>query len=179
MKRVACLAAGAALLGCAAAHAYPKRPDGPVLDLADIFPSAEEAALSQRLTTYWSKSGNALVVVSVSSLDGQSLEDYARGLFHEWGIGDAKANRGLLVLVAPTEHKVRIEVGCGLIGTVTDDQAAEIIQDDMIPKFKADDLDGGTLAGVDALIEIMRTFKPVNDNNPHAAACRAITKNAA
>ena len=179
MKRLVCLATAAGLLGCAVAHAYPQRPDGPVLDLADIFPAKDEGALNQRLTDYWQTSGNAFVVVSVKSLNGQSIEDYARGLFEEWGIGDARKSRGILLLVAPTERKVRIEVGCGLIATVSDDQAAAIIRDDMIPTYAEGELEKGTLAGVDAVIGAMKTFKPVNDNTPHAAQCRGVTKKAA
>lgn len=176
MKQLACLVAIAALLGCAAAHAYPQRPDGPVLDLADIFPAADETAFSQRLTDYWAKSGNAVVVVSVETLEGQSIEEYAGGLFREWGIGDSNTDRGLLVLVAPNERKVRIEVGCGLEGVISDALASEIIQTKMIPDYRNGRLEAGTIAGVDALIAFLRSPAAANDNGPHTPVCRANMK---
>jgi uncharacterized protein len=176
VKQLACWVAIAALLGCTAAHAYPNRPDGPVLDLADIFPTADETALNQRLTDYWASSGNAVVVVSVESLDGQPIEEYATGLFNEWGIGDSKTDRGLLVLVAPNERKVRIEVGCGLEGTISDALASRVIQSKMIPEYRNGQLEEGTMGGVDALIEYLRSPAAANDNGPHTQACRARMK---
>jgi uncharacterized protein len=172
------LVASAALAGCADAHAYPPRPDGPVLDLANVFPAKDEAMLDKRLTDYWRETGNVLVVVSVDSLGGQSIDDFAFGLFDQWGIGDAKSNRGLLVLVAPTERKVRIEVGCGLEGIITDDVAKNIIEADMIPNYKQGDLEAGTLAGVDALIENLKS-RAANDSGRHTPACKAKAKEAA
>jgi uncharacterized protein len=179
MNRTAYLAACAAFLGCTAAHAYPARPDGPVLDQADIFPAADEAKLDHRLTDYWKKTGNALVVVSVTSLEGQSIEDYAFGLFNQWGIGDANTDHGLLVLVAPNEHKVRIEVGCGLEGRITNDVAAEIISDGILPDYRNGDLEGGTLAGVDALIARLAAPAWANDDQRTTPICKAKAKRAA
>jgi uncharacterized protein len=178
VKNLACVAL-AALLGCTAAHAYPERPDQPVLDLADILPSTHEAALDQRLTTLWNTTGNALIVVSVNSLEGRSIEDYATGLFNEWGIGDAKTDRGLLVLVAPTERKVRIEVGCGLEGRITNEVAATIIRDAMIPRYKAGDLEGGTQSGVDALVAKLNAPATANDNVRTTPFCKNKAKAAA
>jgi len=173
------LAVVAALLGCTAAHAYPKRPDGPVLDLANILPAADEAALNQRLTKYLGRSGNALVVVSVNSLEGQSIENYAFGLFNEWGIGDAKTDRGLLILVAPAEHKVRIEVGCGLEGRITNEVAGTVIREEMIPSYQSGDLEGGTLAGIDSLLAKLDAPATANDNVRITPVCRAKAKAAA
>lgn len=176
MRQLACLAAVAALLGCTAADAYPKRPDVPVLDLADVFPSKDEAALDERLTNYWATTGNALVVVTVKSLNGQPIQKYAFGLFNKWGIGDATTGKGLLLLVAPKEHKVRIEVGCGLEGIISDQLASDIIQSRMIPDYKQNKLEEGTVAGVDALIDYLRSPAAANDSRPHSAICRAQAK---
>jgi len=149
-----------------------------VLDLADVFPSSDEMALDQQLTDYWRSTGTALIVVSVKSLNGQSVDDYAFGLYNEWGIGDAKTERGLLVVVAPAERKVRIEVGCGLEGIITDDVAQNIIDDDMIPQYKQGDLEAGTIAGVNALIDNLKT-RAANDSGPHSPICKAQAKEAA
>lgn len=150
-----------------------------MLDEADILPASDEAALNQRLTQYWSKSGNALVVVSVTSLDGQSIDDYAFDLFNDWGIGDAATNRGLLLLVAPNQRKVRIEVGCGLEGRITNDVAASIIDDDILPEYRAGNLEAGTLAGVNALIEELAAPASSNDNNRTSPICKARANKAA
>jgi uncharacterized protein len=176
VKQLVLVAALATLIGCSAATGYPKRPAGPVLDLADILPEKDEAALNQRLTDYWRQSGNAIVVVSVKSLEGQTIEKYAFGLFNDWGIGDAKTNRGLLVLVAPAERKVRIEVGCGLEGRIPDALAEQIIETKMIPDYKRNDLEAGTVAGVDALIDYLQSPAAANDDGPHTATCRAQMK---
>ena len=172
-------AAAAALVGCTAAHAYPERPKGPVLDLADILPATDEEALSERLTKLWSTTGNALVVVSVNSLEGRSIEDYAAGLFNEWGIGDAKTNRGVLVLVAPTEHKVRIEVGCGLTGRISDEFAATVIREAIIPRYKSGALEAGTILGVGRLAAKLEGPATANDNIPTPALCKDRAKTAA
>ena len=157
----------------------PPRPDGPVLDLADILPPAEEAKLDHRLRALSSRTGNALVVVSLPSLKGETIENYAFNLFDTWGIGDAETNRGLLLLIAPNERKVRIEVGCGLESTVSDVTAVRIIRERITPVYKDGDLAGGTLAGVDALIERLALPKPANDPGPHTAFCRRQLKEAA
>lgn len=172
------LVASATLAGCSDARAYPPRPSEPTLDLADVFPASDEAALNRRLTNYWRTTGNALVVVSVDSLKGRSIDDYATGLYNEWGIGDPKTGRGLLILVAPNERKVRIEVGCGLEGIITDDIAKDVIETDMIPHYKQNELEAGTLAGIDAVIENLKT-RAANDSGPHTPICKARAKEAA
>ncbi|MBB3033878.1 TPM domain-containing protein [Alteriqipengyuania lutimaris] len=128
-----------------------QRPDGPVLDEAGIFAPDTEAALENDLTQYWRESGVALVVFTDASLDGESIEHVANETFNEWGIGDEQTKCGLLVLVAPEERSVRIEVGLGLEGDVSDVRAKRIIENAMIPLYRAGDLPGGTLAGIEEL----------------------------
>lgn len=134
-----------------AATPVAQRPGGPVLDGADIFAPAAEAALDKDLTDYWHESGVALVVVSDASLDGETIEHVANETFNEWGIGDETTKCGLLVLVAPAEKMVRIEVGLGLEGDVSDVRAKRIIENTMLPLYRAGDIAGGTLAGVEEL----------------------------
>jgi uncharacterized protein len=131
----------------------PQRPAGPVLDEADVLPPPEEALLDARLRDYWKRTHTALVVVSVNSLGGETIEHFSLDLAREWNIGDAENLRGLLVLVAPNERRVRIEVSCGLENVITDVFAGRVIREDMTPKFRQGLLGEATLAGVDALIE--------------------------
>ena len=142
------------LAACAlpdAATQVAQRPDGPVLDEADIFTPVAETALAKNLTDYWRESGVALVVVTDASLDGESIEHVANETFNAWGIGDEQTKCGLLVLVAPEERSVRIEVGLGLENDVSDVRAKRIIENAMIPLYRAGDLAAGTLAGVEEL----------------------------
>lgn len=159
-----------------ALSSLPERPDGPVLDQANILRPEEEATLDSHLRSYWDSTGTAIVVASVKSLDGRDIDSYATALFNRWGIGDARTNRGLLVLVAPNEQQVRIEVGCGLEIPITNDVAGEIIEKDMIPLFKTGDLQGGTLAGVQSLEKRLDASKERGSTSP---ICTEHTRKAA
>jgi uncharacterized protein len=153
---VAWLAMLAALLAApsAAQPEYPPRPDGPVYDGANIISDGEEALLGARLSDYNRTTGRALVVATVPDLGGETIEAYAETLFNdEWGIGGAASDQGLLLLVAPNERKVRIEVGYGLHQYVTDILSGRIIRDDITPRFREGDFGGGINAGIDRLIE--------------------------
>lgn len=144
-----------ALLAFAAGPAHaalPPPPEGPVLDQAGIIPDAQEAALDARLREYNQRTGRAVIVATVNALDGQTVEMYAVELFETWGIGGKESDQGLLLLVAPNERKVRIEVGYGLHQYVTDALSGRIIRGAIAPPFKAGDFAGGINAGVDALI---------------------------
>ncbi|HVR92092.1 MAG TPA: TPM domain-containing protein [Novosphingobium sp.] len=135
------------------AHAvtFPARPEGPVLDAANIIPDAEEAALDAKLRDYNLRTGRSLIVTTVGSLEGETVEMYAVKLFETWGIGGKESDSGLLLLVAPTEHKVRIEVGYGLHQYVTDALSGRIIRNTITPRFKQGDFGGGIAAGIDEL----------------------------
>lgn len=154
-RLIAFLALVAGVLAAPAHAAYPARPDGPVLDEAGIIPDAREAAIDARLREYNAATGRAVVVATVDALDGETIEMYAANLFEEWGIGGAETDQGLLLLVAPNERKVRIEVGYGLTPYVTDILSGRIIRGDILPAFKAGDYPGGIEAGLDSLITQM------------------------
>ncbi len=154
----------------------PQRPDSPVLDEADIIPADSEMILSNRLRELWERNHTALVVVSVKSLGGDSIEHFSLQLAESWEIGDARNLKGLLVLVAPNERQVRIEVSCGLENVITDVFAGRVIRERMIPRFKDGNLTEGTLAGVDALIEKLDASA---DPTLVSASCRSKMKEAA
>lgn len=163
--------AALAFIGASAAFAdYPARPEGPVLDAAQIIPDADEAALDARLREYNQRTGRALVVATVPSLDGETIELYAVKLFEAWGIGGKETDQGLLLLVAPNERKVRFETGYGLHAIFPDVYAARIIRGEITPRFKAGDLPGGINAGIDAAVTQL-------DRNP--AEAKAIAEAAA
>lgn len=148
MLLLATAASAAALAqGCSS-----DKPVGPVIDRADLLPPEAEARLNRELRDYFEKTGRALVVATTPSLGGQKLESYAFEMFNRLGIGSAKTNQGLLLLVAPAERMARIEVGRGLETTVTNARAARIMDEAIIPRFKTGDFTGGIDEGVDALI---------------------------
>lgn len=149
-----CLAVLAMLAPLSAAWAEPTFPPltGRVVDGADVIPPDEEARLTQKLTALEAQSGRQLVVVTLPDLQGYDIADYGYQLGRHWGIGEKDRNTGALLIVAPTERKVRIEVGYGLEGTLTDGLSSLIIQQQIVPRFKQGDLPGGIEAGTDAII---------------------------
>lgn len=146
----------AALAGLAvAAHAqdYPSRPDGPVYDGANILSPETEAKLDGELRAYNAQTGRAIIVATVPSLGGASIETYATTLFTDkWGIGGEKRDTGLLLLIAPNERKVRIEVGYGLHGYFGGIMAGRVINDVITPRFKQGNFDAGVTDGVAAIL---------------------------
>ncbi|HEY2009066.1 MAG TPA: TPM domain-containing protein [Rhizomicrobium sp.] len=131
---------------------FPKLT-GRVVDDANILSETTKADLTQKLAALEQGTSRQLVVVTIPSLQGYEISDYGYQLGRAWGIGQAKLNNGILLIVAPTEHKVRIEVGYGLEPIVTDALSEVIIQTQVLPKFRAGDFNGGVEAGVDALIQ--------------------------
>src|ERR1700761_2495966 len=126
---------------------------GRVVDDAHILSDTTKADLDQKLAALEQKTSRQLVVVTIPSLQGYEISDYGYQLGRAWGIGQKTLNNGALLIVAPTEHRVRIEVGYGLEPILTDAFSAVLIQTQITPKFRAGDFDGGVTAGVDALIQ--------------------------
>ena len=125
---------------------------GRVVDGANIIPADVKARLDQKLAGLEAQSHRQLVVVTLASLQGYEISDYGYQLGRNWGIGSKEKNDGALLIVAPTERKVRVEVGYGLEGVLTDGLSSLIIQQKILPRFKAGDMQGGIEAGTDALI---------------------------
>ena len=142
----------AVLIGGAASAAIPPRPAGPILDQANILPPADEGALDAKLRAYTARTGRALMVVTVSSLDGQDIASYGVQLGQTWGVGGKTTDQGLILLIAPNERKLRFEVGYGLEQYLPDVLAGRIIRDTITPQFKANDYVGGINAGIDGAI---------------------------
>ncbi len=141
------------LFAAGPAHAaFPPRPTGPVLDQANIIPDADEAALAQKLAAYNAQTGRAVIVATVASLDGQEIDTYGPELGQTWGAGGQGTDQGLILLVAPNERKVRIEVGYGLEEYMPDVLAGRIVTSVITPRFKAGDYPGGINAGIDQIL---------------------------
>ena len=146
------------LLFASAAFAYTFPPlSGRVVDQANVMSAASRADVEAKSKALEDKSGIQLVVATVKSLQGGDIETYANELFRFWKLGEAKKNNGVLLLVAPAEHKVRIEVGYGLEGTLTDALSSVIIRSAIIPRFRVNDYSGGIERGVDGIISVLTT----------------------
>jgi uncharacterized protein len=135
-----------------AAPQFPKLT-GRVVDDANVLPPDVEQRLTQKLEALDTQSQRQVVVATVPDLQGLEISDYGYQLGRAWGIGDKQRNDGVLLLVAPTERKVRIEVGYGLEGVLPDGMGFLIINNDIVPRFKAGDMPGGIEAGTDAIIK--------------------------
>jgi uncharacterized protein len=148
----------ALLVALAAAPAFaeptfPTRGTDPVVDEAHMLSAQTHQALADKLTALERSTGRQVVVVTLPSLQGYEIADYGYQLGRAWGIGEKDKNTGVLFIIAPTEHKTRIEVGYGLEGTLTDALSSIILQRAVLPRFKAGDMEGGVVAGTDAIIE--------------------------
>lgn len=137
------------------AQSFPELT-GRVVDQADLLDPAQEAELTAKLAALEAQSNRQLVVATVNSLEGYDIADYGYQLGRTWGIGqdgegEAEKDNGLILLIAPNERKVRVEVGYGLEGIMTDALSSIIIQNDILPQFRNDNMAGGIIAGVDRI----------------------------
>jgi len=128
---------------------------GRVVDDAGVLDAAARAALTEQLAGLEQKTTDQLVVVTLKSLQGTSIEDYGYQLGRRWQIGQKDKNNGVLLIVAPNERKVRIEVGYGLEGTLTDAVTKLIIENSILPRFKVADYPGGIKRGVEDIIQVL------------------------
>lgn len=152
---VVLMAALAFLASPVLAQTFPKLT-GRVVDDAHLLQPDQVAALDAKLAALEQQSQRQLVVVTLPSLQGYEIEDYGYRLGRAWGIGDKGRNDGALLIVAPNERKVRIEVGYGLEGIITDALSSVIIQREIVPRFKQNDYAGGIDAATDQLIAQLR-----------------------
>ena len=135
--------------------AFP-RPSGHVNDFAQVLTDDDRAYLENFLRTLERDTTAEVVVVTVTSLDGMTIEEYANRLFADWGIGTKTKDNGVLLLVAPAERKVRIEAGYGLEGSLPDGLAGEIIRTAILPEFKEGNLRRGIGRGLHRISRVVR-----------------------
>ncbi len=156
-RRVAGIVAALVLLGAVALAQSLTFPQltGRVVDGAGLLDAATRAQLEQSLADLEAKTTDQLVVVTLPSLQGTTIEDYGYQLGRHWQIGQKDKNNGVLLIVAPNERKVRIEVGYGLEGTLTDAISSFIVQTSILPRFKAGDFAGGVRRGVEDIVQVL------------------------
>jgi uncharacterized protein len=128
---------------------------GRVVDDAGVLDSRTVGELTLMLADHERTTGEQVVVVTLKSLQGYSIEDYGYQLGRHWRIGQKGVNNGALLIVAPKEHKVRIEVGYGLEGQLTDAISATIIQNYILPSFKRGDYSAGIVAGTTSILSVL------------------------
>ena len=158
-RRARLVAAAAALLLTlvgALALTFPQLT-GRIVDQANIISEDARRVIEPKLADLEAKSGIQLVVATINSLEGQEIEPYANELFRTWKLGEKAKNNGVLLLVAPKERRVRIEVGYGLEGTLTDALAKVIITNAITPRFKTGEFSDGISRGVDDIITVLTT----------------------
>ena len=139
----------------ASAQTFPEL-SGRVVDQANLLEPATEAALTAKLSALEAETGDQLVVVTLGSLQGYEIEEYGYRLGRAWGIGQSENDSGVMLIVAPTERKVRIEVGYGLEPILTDAFSSDVIQSRVLPPFRQNDFQSGIVAGSDAIIAQLR-----------------------
>lgn len=129
---------------------------GHVNDYAALLSPATAQRLEQTLTDFEVSDSTQVVVLTIPTLAGETLEEYSIKVAEAWRIGQKGVDNGAILLVAKQERKVRIEVGRGLEGKLTDLVSGRIIRGDMAPRFKTADFDGGIQAGVASIIRVVR-----------------------
>ena len=172
-KLLLCLGFGFLIFGFSAnAYTSPGNPQGYVNDFAQIIPDDNQQNLELKLEKFESETSNEISIVTVNSLDGDIIENFAIDLFEEWKIGKDSIDNGILLLVAVDDREMRIEVGYGLEGALTDIQSYSIIDTILKPAFKQEDYYNGINQAADSImaatkgeytpVEKKKTSKGVN-----------------
>jgi uncharacterized protein len=143
-------------LAFSAQSAEPNFPalTGPVVDAAGVL-GGDATELEARLRAFEQSSGKQVAIATVPSLEGYEIRDYGNRLFRHWKLGDKERDDGVLILVAPNERKVSIEVGYRLEGDLTDAMSRIIIDHAMVPRFKTGDYAGGVAAGFEDIKKVI------------------------
>src|SRR5574344_2901975 len=128
-----------------------------VNDFANVITEADEQAIFEKSKSLYEATGNStqVVVATVNSLDGYSVEEYANALFRKWGIGSKDKNDGVLILLAVQDRKSRIEVGYGLEGVLTDGGTGKIQDEYMLPYYKEDNFSEGLKSGASKIVDVI------------------------
>jgi len=130
----------------------PAPKDIPVVDQTNTLSKEQQQSLADKIAKERAATGNQIAVLMIKSLDGDSLEEYSIKVARGWGIGQKDRDSGVLLLVAKDDHKLRIEVGYGLEGALTDARSGQIIRDRITPQFKEGKFYEGIDSGVDGIV---------------------------
>ncbi len=161
-----------------ASIAAPNFPEltGRVVDAAGLLDAGTQASLTQKLEALENETSDQVVVVTLPSLEGETIEQYGYQLGRHWGIGQKEKNNGALLIVAVKERKVRIEVGYGLEGTLTDTLTKVIIDGAIVPRFRAGDFPGGIVAGATDMITALTGGKDMLMARPKPRSVRKLDR---
>lgn len=141
---------------------------GRVTDNADILSKETRRTITESLKAHEQKTGNQIAVLTIPSLEGESIEEYAVAVFNSWKLGQKGKDNGILVVVAPNDRRIRIEVGYGLEGTLPDGLAGSIIRTIMTPQFKTGNYNDGIQSGIKAIIEVLEGRKIATEESTAA-----------
>ena len=147
---------GVILLGCSSTAASLPEFTAPVVDAIERVSPAVETQINSELTSFQQTGGPQIAVAVVDTTGNATLENYSIDLARSWGIGDKEKDNGVLVLIALTDRALRIEVGSGVEGELTDITAAGIVDSVMLPRLRANDVDGAVRDGARAVMQVWR-----------------------
>jgi uncharacterized protein len=148
---------------------------GRVVDQAEILSAPARERIGDMLQAHERATGNQIAVLTINGIGAQSIEDFAVRVFEIWKLGSRENNNGVLIVVAPQEHRMRIEVGNGLEGTLTDIAADRIIRNLMTPRFREGNYDVGVEAGATAVIQILEGRQPAAADAEWAAPAKPVS----
>jgi uncharacterized protein len=169
-----------ALTGALPAEALEVPPlTGRVVDLAGVLPPAAAQELSADLQAHEAKTSNQVAVLIVASLEGEPLFDFAHRVATTWNLGRKGMDNGALLLIAIKDRKVRVEVGYGLEGVLTDARSAQIIRNEIVPRFRTGDFSGGIRAGVQAILKTIEGTYSAEERSATSSPSNETFNNAA
>lgn len=157
------------LVGTASAALHFPALTGRVVDEAGILSAPARETLEQKLAAFEEQTTDQVVVVTLQSLEGDAIEDYGYQLGRAWGIGQKGKNNGVLLIVAPHERKVRIEVGYGLEEVLTDAASKYIIENEILPDFHSGHMEQGVMKGAIAILAVLGGDASVATVGAHTA----------
>ena len=146
--------------------AIPSHSGKHISDYANIIDDADERLLNDSLYLFEKATGNQIVVLTVRSLEDQDVESYALEVFKKWQIGQAKHDNGVLLLISSEDRKMKIEVGYGLEGDLTDSEAGVIIRRIIVPYFKNKQYSAGVKEGVFAIVNQVKGYQGLPNDKP-------------
>jgi uncharacterized protein len=151
-------------------------PTARIHDFANLLSAQQRASLEELVQSVERQTTAQIAVVTVPSLDGQTVDAYAHELFEKWGIGQKDLNNGVLLLVAPNERRMWISTGYGIEPLLPDSLCGEIRDQEIIPHFRNNDFAGGIIAGTERLAAILRADPAAARGDPNSAPILARTK---
>lgn len=156
MKKLSLFLLAAVASVASVAQSFPAFNNSHVIDAANILSESTRSYIDQTLQADEDTSGNQIMVLTITSLDGKDIESYSNEAYNHYNLGQKNTNNGVLLVVAHEDRKVRIEVGYGLEGNLPDVLCSRIIEGEIIPNFKQGNFDAGVTNGVNAILQAIK-----------------------